>query len=56
MPNRIVYAHLVSPRADILAGCLGGMFGYFMHEKERPGEQAEKPLFSLLKRRFSKAE
>ncbi|KAJ2621550.1 hypothetical protein GGI26_004013 [Coemansia sp. RSA 1358] len=50
MAPRIRYTHLISPKADILAGCVGGFIGYFAHEKKDPQHQ-EKPLVELIKRR-----
>ncbi|KAJ2346432.1 hypothetical protein GGH92_003603 [Coemansia sp. RSA 2673] len=53
---RVRYTHLVSARADILVGMLGGALGYFMHESKRPGLQAQRPLLGLLRRRFGSAQ
>ncbi|KAJ2083854.1 hypothetical protein H4R24_000506 [Coemansia sp. RSA 988] len=49
---RIRYTHLLSARADVFVGILGGMLGYFLHENKRPRPQ-RRDLIDLLQRRLS---
>ncbi|KAJ1908455.1 hypothetical protein LPJ81_000071 [Coemansia sp. IMI 209127] len=50
MAPRIKYTHFISSKADILAGCVGGFVGYFLHEK-KDSQHQERPLVELAKRR-----
>ncbi|KAJ1661951.1 hypothetical protein EV178_006268 [Coemansia sp. RSA 1646] len=52
MAPRIKYTHFISSKADILAGCIGGFVGYFLHEK-KDSQHQEKPLVELVRRRVA---